>query len=53
MMMEDEIGSLETGKLADIVVVDGDPLADIQVLADASHVKYVFQGGRLVKAPAK
>ena len=47
-----EAGTLEAGKIADIVIVDGDPLKDISVLADASHVKYVFQSGRVVKAPA-
>lgn len=51
LMMEDRIGTLEAGKLADIVIVDGDPLTDIRVLTDASHVKYVFQSGRAVKTP--
>jgi len=41
----DEIGTLEVGKLADIVIIDGDPLADISHLA---NVKVVIQGGRIV-----
>lgn len=45
----DKVGSLEVGKLADVVLVDGDPLADISVLADASHITAVFQDGRKVK----
>ncbi len=49
MRKADQFGFLEVGKLADIVLVDGDPLADIQVLADAAHVQNVFQGGKLVK----
>ena len=46
---EKEVGTLEVGKLADIALVDGDPTADISVLADASHVTAVFQGGKKVK----
>ena len=41
-----EVGSLEAGKLADIVMVDGDPVGD---LADLSRVKMVWQGGRLFR----
>ena len=33
--MENELGTLEAGKLADVLVVDGDPLADIHVLTNA------------------
>ena len=33
--MESELGTLEAGKLADVLVVDGDPLADIHVLTNA------------------
>ncbi len=43
--MIDEIGTLESGKLADIVIIDGDPLADI---ADLANVEVVIQGGRVV-----
>jgi imidazolonepropionase-like amidohydrolase len=42
---EKEIGSLEAGKLADILVLDGDPLADIKNLRNVSAV---FKGGQLV-----
>ena len=44
-----ELGTLEVGKLADVLVVDGDPLADIRVLEDRSRFVVVMQGG-VVKA---
>ena len=34
MRMEDEVGTLEHGRIADVLVVDGDPLADVRVLQD-------------------
>jgi imidazolonepropionase-like amidohydrolase len=46
--LADEIGTLEPGKAADILVVDGNPLADIRVLQDASRVAMVFKGGQRV-----
>lgn len=46
---EHETGSLEQGKLADLVIVDGDPLADIEVLTHADRVKLVMLGGKVVK----
>src|SRR5207244_4559227 len=44
-----EFGTLEPGKLADVLVVDGDVLADISVLEDRSRFIAVLQGG-IVKA---
>jgi len=44
-----EIGTLEVGKLADVLVVDGDVLADISILEDRSRFVAVIQGG-IVKA---
>ena len=41
----DSVGTIEPGKLADIVVVDGDPLADIGALG---NVRRVFVGGELL-----
>ena len=43
--MEDEIGTLEAGKAADMVILDGDPLDDIY---DVLHIGMVIQGGRVV-----
>lgn len=43
--MSDQIGTLEPGKIADIVIIDGDPIADITNL---SKVSVVIQGGQIV-----
>lgn len=45
----DEIGTLEPGKLADILIVDGDVAGDISLLQDRSRFIAVMQGG-VVKA---
>lgn len=47
--MDREIGTLEPGKLADVLVVDGDPLADIRVLQDRERLLLIMQGGRPCK----
>jgi imidazolonepropionase-like amidohydrolase len=46
--MGDLVGSIEPGKYADIVVVDGDPLADITVLQEIDRIKVVMKGGEVV-----
>ena len=43
------LGVLEVGKLADVIVVDGDVLSDIGKLADPANVKLVLKGGRAAK----
>ena len=48
-----ETGTIETGKLADLLVVDGDPLKDIRVLQDKSRFKMIMKGGRLVDLDAE
>lgn len=43
--LEQEIGTIEKGKWADLVLVDGDPLQDIRVLQDVRRIKQVIKGG--------
>jgi imidazolonepropionase-like amidohydrolase len=42
-----KVGTLEAGKFADVVVVDGDPLEDITILQDTERIRTVIQGGRI------
>src|SRR5437870_6974545 len=42
---EAELGTVERGKLADLVVVKGDPLADISVLRDPANIALVIKDG--------
>ncbi|MGW5128923.1 amidohydrolase family protein [Streptomyces sp. NPDC004069] len=51
--VDDELGTLEVGKIADLVVVAPDPLADISVLADPDSVELVVQAGEVVKDTAE
>ena len=43
---QDQIGSIEKGKFADLIAVSGDPLADISEL---QRVKFVMKGGRTIR----
>jgi imidazolonepropionase-like amidohydrolase len=45
----DRVGAIETGKLADIIAVDGDPLKDVK---DLQHVRFVMKGGQIVRNDA-
>ena len=47
-----ELGVVKTGALADLLLVDGDPLADISILQDRSALRMIMKGGALHKAPA-
>jgi imidazolonepropionase-like amidohydrolase len=49
MRRGDELGTVAEGKLADLVVVDGDPLDDITVLQDTDRILAVMKGGELFK----
>jgi imidazolonepropionase-like amidohydrolase len=47
-----DLGTLEPGKLADLLVVDGDPTADPTVLCDGSRIRGVMQGGGWFRTPS-
>jgi imidazolonepropionase-like amidohydrolase len=47
--LEAEIGMVQPGKRADLVVFDRDPLADPEVMADRERVRMVVKGGDVVK----
>jgi len=49
MGWQDKVGTLEVGKLADIVVSKTDPLADIRSLEDANNIALVVKDGAVVK----
>ena len=42
------LGTIETGKFADVLVVNGDPLADIRILQDRSKLDAIYLGGKLI-----
>ncbi|MEO1064711.1 MAG: amidohydrolase family protein [Actinomycetota bacterium] len=44
---EGDLGTLEEGKLADLLVVDGDPTTDVALLQDPDRIVAVMQGGRI------
>jgi imidazolonepropionase-like amidohydrolase len=46
----DKIGTLEPGKLADIVVINGDPLADINLFKDAKNIAMIMRDGAVFRS---
>jgi imidazolonepropionase-like amidohydrolase len=44
--LQDQIGSIDKGKYADLIAVSGDPLADI---AELQRVKFVMKGGKIIR----
>ncbi|MEU6350440.1 amidohydrolase family protein [Streptomyces sp. NPDC047072] len=51
MGMEDELGLIRPGFLADLVLVDGDPLEEIRILQDRHRLTVIMKDGKLHKAP--
>ena len=46
---DDRIGTLEKGKLADIVIVKDDPIKDINILSNKNNILLVIKGGKIMK----
>ncbi len=47
--LDRDLGSLEPGKLADLIVVDGNPLEDITVLQERGRIRLVMKGGQIYR----
>jgi imidazolonepropionase-like amidohydrolase len=43
---QDRVGAVEPGKFADLIAVDGDPIADVNQL---EHVRFVMKDGQVVR----
>jgi imidazolonepropionase-like amidohydrolase len=52
MGMGDELGQIRPGFLADLLLVDGDPVADVTVLQDRQRLRAIMKDGRFHKDPA-
>ena len=48
----DDLGTVEKGKLADLVVVTGDPLADVAILQKPQNIALVIKDGEIAAEPA-
>lgn len=51
-LMDMPVGQIKAGMLADILLVDGDPTADVTILQDKVRLKSIMKGGVFRKAPA-
>ena len=51
MMKPDELGLVKEGFLADLLLVDGDPLANLSILRDPKRILAVMKDGRFARAP--
>lgn len=47
--LEKELGTIEEGKLADLIVVEGNPLEDVEILLKTEAIQLIIQDGKLVK----
>ncbi len=53
MLRGDEMGQVKPGNYADLILVDGNPIADIDVLQDHSKLNVIMINGRVHKAGRK
>ena len=47
--LKDELGTIEPGKLADLLVVTGNPAKDVTVLQDRANLNVIMKGGQFVE----
>ena len=49
--MGNELGQIKQGWLADMLLIDGDPFANVRILQDKSRILAIMKDGQLHKAP--
>jgi imidazolonepropionase-like amidohydrolase len=49
--LEDEVGTIQRRKAADLILLKGNPLKDIELLRDRSRIMGVMKAGRFVSGP--
>ncbi len=49
----DKVGTIEEGKVAGIIVVDGNPVKDIKILQEKDKIVMIFKEGKLLKELTK
>jgi imidazolonepropionase-like amidohydrolase len=47
LKQDKDLGTIEAGKLADVIAVDGDPVKNIRCLQDRTNIKIVMKEGRI------
>jgi len=50
--LEGQTGAIESGRLADIIVIDGDPARDVRVLGERERLRHVILNGDVIATPA-
>ncbi|UCH37668.1 MAG: amidohydrolase family protein [Candidatus Bathyarchaeota archaeon] len=49
LRIDDQVGSIETGKLADLLILKQDPLKDIKVLTEPETIQRIMLNGRFIE----
>jgi imidazolonepropionase-like amidohydrolase len=47
--LEKKLGTLETGKIADFIVLEGDPLKDVGLFKRTECIKMIVKEGKIIK----
>jgi imidazolonepropionase-like amidohydrolase len=51
MGMGEELGLIKEGYLADMLLIDGDPISDVRILQDKNRILAIMKDGKFHKAP--
>jgi imidazolonepropionase-like amidohydrolase len=47
--LKDKVGTIEKGKIADLIAVSGDPLSNLDILMSKDNIKLVIKEGKIIK----